>query len=160
MQLSCSFHSAARRHSFCVRTSHCCVGNWENVSDGDKQARPLPLCHLLYCLELHNDSTPGLWWGLPRGGCESRNESVWSAGRNVQEGEEAQSEVGNAFWETDGDLFEREPLELGSNFFSNLTLHWTIFYLKTKTKKDKSKQQQTTFKWAGLFILRFEATSR
>lgn len=46
-------------------------------------------------------------------------------GRNVQEGEEAQSEtgVGNAFWETDGDLFEREPLELGSNFFSNLTLH-------------------------------------
>lgn len=43
----------------------------------------------------------------------------------MQEGEEAQSEtvVGNAFWETDGDLFEREPLELGSNFFSNLTLH-------------------------------------
>lgn len=59
MQLSCSFHSAARRHSFCVRTSHCCVGNWENVSDGDKQATPLQLCHLLYCLELHNDSTPG-----------------------------------------------------------------------------------------------------
>lgn len=68
---------------------------------------------------------PGLLRGLPRGGCGSREESVGSGGRNVREGEEAQRETGvrDAFWETAGDLLEREPLQLGSNFFSNLTLH-------------------------------------
>lgn len=113
-QLSCSFHSAARRHSFCVSTSNCCVGSWENVSDGDEQVTPLQLCHLLYCLELHNDSNPGCHAGAVSAGMRVFGRGTECAGRR---GSQSERGVRNAFWETDGDLFERSPWNWAATSF-------------------------------------------
>lgn len=116
---------------------------------------PLKSLCLLYCLELHNDSKTGSCSGChtrERMRHESRDHKRWVRWMEcVRRGGSPKWNRNKKHLLGDG----RMEIYLRGNPFnwaatSNLTLHWTIFYLKKKRKKKEKTATTNNFQMSRL----------